>query len=392
MAARRANNEGSVYKDGRRWVAALVVGHDPETGRLIRRRFTAKTRKEVTAKLEAAKAAVGHGLVIPDDRTSVADFIAWWVVSVLPGEGLAPRTERWYVDTLTGYVAPQVGHRTLTGPRALTPGDVEAMTAALATAGYSHRVQVASRMALGKVLRAAEARGLVGRNVARIAKPPRNRGKAREVKALTVDEVRVLIDGLEGSRWHPPALVGVVTGLRPGELLALHWADLVLDGDEARLAVRHALSHANGAELKAPKRERSYRTVPLPPEAAACLRSWRKMQAEERLAAGPLWSPDWPGLVFTNSEGLPLRVDGLRQAMRRVLPDAHPHRLRHSYATHLLEAGLPIHHVAELLGDAVATVEASYSHVMRTKHEAAGVASGLLSGGRRSTAKPGGRV
>jgi site-specific recombinase XerD len=56
----------------------------------------------------------------------------------------------------------------------------------------------------------------------------------------------------------------------------------------------------------------------------------------------------------------------------------HPHRLRHTYATHLLEAGTPIHHVAELLGDSVATVEATYSHVLRAKHEVANVARGLL--------------
>jgi site-specific recombinase XerD len=44
---------------------------------------------------------------------------------------------------------------------------------------------------------------------------------------------------------------------------------------------------------------------------------------------------------------------------------------RHTYATHLLEAGEPIHHVAELLGDSVAIVESTYSHVLRPKHDTA---------------------
>ena len=79
----------------------------------MRRTFTAKTRKEVTAKLDAAKAALEHGLAIPDSRTTVADFTAWWLDNVLPGEGLAPVTEQWYRDVLDVYVLPR-GRREVT--------------------------------------------------------------------------------------------------------------------------------------------------------------------------------------------------------------------------------------------------------------------------------------
>jgi integrase len=120
--------------------------------------------------------------------------------------------------------------------------------------------------------------------------------------------------------------------------------------------------------------------VPLTPEAVAVLRSWRKTQAAERLRAGAFWSEGWPDLVFTTEDGTPTRVDTFRHALRHAMTGAHPHRLRHSYATHLLEDGVPIHHVAELLGDTVATVEGTYSHVLRAKHEVVDVARGLLGG------------
>ncbi len=254
------------------------------------------------------------------------------------------------------------------------------MTGRLMADGKSHRVAEGARTALGKVLRAAEERGLVARNVARIARPPRDRGKARKVKAFTVAEVgQCPLAGLDDTRWHPITLVGVTTGLRPAELLALHWPDVTL-GADARVSIRHAFTYVGGTALKAPKRARSYRTVPLAPEAVTALKAWRRTQAAERLAAGELWSTAWPGLVFTGPDGGPQRVDSFRHVLRRILPGAHPHRLRHSYATHLLEAGTPIHHVAELLGDSVATVERTYSHVLRTKTEVAGLASGLLGG------------
>jgi integrase len=192
--------------------------------------------------------------------------------------------------------------------------------------------------------------------------------------------VAVLLDALNGTRWHPIVVVGVTTGLRPGELLALHWSDVEL-GHEPHASVRHALTYVGGVHLKAPKRSRSYRTVPLVPEAVTALKSWRKTQAAERLAAGTLWSPDWPDLVFTAEDGRPRWVRAYWAALTDAVDGAHPHRLRHSYATHLLEAGTPIHHVAELLGDTVTTVENTYSHVLRTKHEVVAVARGLLGGG-----------
>jgi integrase len=191
--------------------------------------------------------------------------------------------------------------------------------------------------------------------------------------------VTELLAALDGTRWHPLALVGVTTGLRPAELQALHWPDVHLTG-HARVSVRHAFTYVHGPALKAPKRMRSYRTVPLVPEAVAALKAWRKQQAAEQLAAGSLWSPDWPNLVFTTEAGTPHPRTAFRRALTGAVAGVHPHRLRHTYATHLLEAGTPIHHVAELLGDTVGTVEGAYSHVLRHKHEVVDLARGLVGG------------
>jgi integrase len=226
-------------------------------------------------------------------------------------------------------------------------------------------------------------RDLATRNVARLAAAPKDEGRAKVVKALTVERVDAVLDGLDGTRWHPVIALGFATGLRPGELLALHWSDVHLDGRQPHLTVRYSMTHVGGAALKAPKVARSNRTVPIPPEVMPVLKAWRRQQAAERLAAGPLWSTEWDDLVFTTEAGEPTRVDVLRQGVQRTLrphrlTHFHPHQARHTYATHLIERGVPIAHVAELLGDTVATIEGNYSHVMRPKHEVADVVSGLF--------------
>jgi len=224
MSRKRANAMGSIYKNAtrNRWQADLVVGYKPHPTRVdfdgnpimvpVRKAFTGTTQKAVAAKLDEAMKAIEQGLDVPDNRTTIKAFAAWWLEQVLPGEGLAPATERWYRDVLNTYVLPHVGHRTLTGPTAVTVHDVERMTAELDKAKKSTRVQVGARVALGKVLRAAEQRGLVARNVARLATRPKARGKARTIKALTRQQVAAMLVELEGTRWHPIVIVGATTG------------------------------------------------------------------------------------------------------------------------------------------------------------------------------------
>src|SRR5262245_599812 len=164
MARKRANGQGSVYRSQGRWVAALVIDHTPE-GRPVRRRFTAATQKAALAKMDDARKALDQGLAIPDPTTTIAAYSEWWLAEVLPGEGLAPATVRWYGE-MAALVVAAVGARTLTGPRALTPADVEGLCARQRTA----RTADAVRTTLSKMLRSAETRGLVGRNVARLAR------------------------------------------------------------------------------------------------------------------------------------------------------------------------------------------------------------------------------
>jgi integrase len=228
----------------------------------------------------------------------------------------------------------------------------------------STRTQRCARTALVKLLTAAEIRGLVGRNVGRLAKAPQAKGTARPIKAFDRPQLVALLDRLEGSPFWLPTLVAARTGLRPGEALGLAWSDLDLD-DQPRLVVRRTLSHHGGAALKAPKRPRSYRTVPIPADAARRLRAHR--DAPRPVAVDERWS----GLVFLTPAGRPMRVDVWRKAMADAVPGAHPHRLRHTFATTLLERGLALHIVAELLGDTSAVVEGAYSHVLRTKFEIA---------------------
>jgi len=114
-------------------------------------------------------------------------------------------------------------------------------------------------------------------------------------------------------------------------------------------------------------------------ETVAVLSAWRRRQAEERLATGPAWQDH--GLVFFGELGEPPHPETVtrwwREAVTRAgLPPIRLHA-RHTAATMLLRAGVPLKVVAQRLGHAdVAVTMRVYQHITSQRRDQA-AADGL---------------
>jgi integrase len=143
------------------------------------------------------------------------------------------------------------------------------------------------RIALGRALKA----GRVLRNVATLVDPP---AKARrEMRPLTAEQARTLLEATAGDHLGPLYAVAVATGMRQAELLALRWRDV--DLERGWVAVRHTLRRGT-RELAQPKTERARRTLRLGGQALAAVREQRRRQA----------TVDPNAYVFTGRTGCPL--------------------------------------------------------------------------------------
>ena len=134
----------------------------------------------------------------------------------------------------------------------------------------------------------------------------------------------------------------------------------------AAVHVRHTLHRIDGQwQLRAPKTPKSRRTVTLPEVAADALREHRRRQLEERMAAG---IPTEYGLVFVRPDGRPYHGSKLTTLLypildRLGLPRVTVHDLRHSAATILYGAGVPIEAIGDMLGHSTTRVTADlYRH------------------------------
>ncbi|MGX1490583.1 tyrosine-type recombinase/integrase [Streptomyces tendae] len=382
----RANGDGTVYqrKDGR-WEAAGYVLAPGNTRRRVRVYGT--TRKEALAKLTEKISASNRGLPVPSAQGSVAAYLTYWLNGVAVHH-LRENTHTRYTACVHRYLIPGLGKKKLTK---LTTKDVRTWldqlrtTCQCCTRGIDARRDQLRCCAAGQcchkllspltltyihsVLKSALEHAVreeeIPRNVARNVRTGTPR--PRRFEPLTADEARQLLAATRGHRLHALFELALHTGLRKGELLGLRWEDLDLDAGTA--TIRRTLQRTNtgGLTTLPTKTRASERRIALPTRCIQSLKLHHERQQREREAAGAAWQHD--GYVFTTVQGGPVDPTNLSRAFTTLLRKAglrriRFHDLRHSTATLLLEQGVELVVIKELLGHAHIGVTATvYAHV-----------------------------
>ncbi|MEU0472832.1 tyrosine-type recombinase/integrase [Streptomyces olivaceus] len=382
----RANGDGTVYqrKDGR-WEAAGYVLASGNTRKRIRVYGT--TRKEALAKLTEKIAASNRGLPVPSAQGSVAAYLTYWLDAVAVHQ-LRENTHTRYTAVTRLFVIPGLGRKKLAK---LTAKDVRTWLNQLRTAcqccvrGLDRARDEPSCCAAGKccskrlspltlayvhsVLKSALEHAVreeeIPRNVARNVRTGTPR--PRRFEPLTADEARQFLSTTRGHRLHALFELALHTGLRKGELLGIHWEDLDLDAGTA--AIRRTLQRTStgGLTTLPTKTRASERRIALPTRCVQSLKLHHEQQEREREAAGATWQHD--AHVFTTVQGRPIDPTNLTRTFTTILRRAglrriRFHDLRHSTATLLLEQGVELVVIKELLGHAHIGVTATvYAHV-----------------------------
>jgi site-specific recombinase XerD len=260
-----------------------------------------------------------------DTRAAIDRFLA--------SPGLADATRRAYGADLRDFAAWLHSERL-----GLDDVDVRTLAAYTGELGRARRglapATIARRLSS---VRALIRHALGPARVPEAALAPRRPRRLPETPALA--EVERAVDAVGGEaplELRNAALLELVysCGLRSAEAIALDLGDVDLDREHV---------HVRGKGGKE-------RLVPLGEEAA-----WRVGR----------WLRDGrPALARGACDALFLSVRGRRldtSVLRRLLPN--PHRLRHAYATHLLEGGADLRTIQELLGHASLSTTQVYSHV-----------------------------
>ncbi|PWG59838.1 site-specific tyrosine recombinase XerD [Bifidobacterium catulorum] len=268
--------------------------------------------------------------------------------------GLAKSTIAAYRSDLTRYTA-WLASRGIDSPDGIDRRDVEDFIASLA--GESARSRARRLAAVHELHRFIVAEGKAPADVSEDVKAPKSPGTLPDV--LTIDEVASLLDAACPQGSDDP--VGVrdrallefmyATGCRVSEAVGADLSDIDLESHVARLMGKGS----------------KQRLVPVGSYACAAMRDYLA-GARTDLMGRSKTNPEMRA-IFLNKRGRRLSRqsvwDIVRLAGRRagITKPLHPHTLRHSFATHLIQGGADVRSVQELLGHASVTTTQIYTHV-----------------------------
>lgn len=327
------------------------------------------TKTEAQQALAAALVALEEGNLADAGSRRLADYLDQWI-EVAAGARRESTVER-YKWAIGKYLKPGLGGKRLDR---LTALDIQEFLSDLLAGKYSSEPLSAGTVryahsVLSAALKQAVRWKLLPHNPCKDVDLPRLDKSADRNWLQEEQAARFLALAQEDLRGLP-LILGLMTGMRPGEYLALRWEDL--NWEAGAVFVQRNLHRPRGGggwTLTEPKTKKSRRRVPLPRFALDLLRRHRARQAEERLAAGPLYRDN--GFIFATTFGEPLHPGNLtRRQFRPLLAKAglpastRLYDLRHSAASLLLAAGEHPKVVADLLGHSSVTLTLdTYSHV-----------------------------
>ncbi len=268
------------------------------------------------------------------------------------GRRLSPRTVDAYARDLADYLAFAIRHA-LRGWEEATSTFADAYFAGLMRRGLSASTVARRRSALrgfhGHLARAGTA---VADPLAQLASPLRDRKLPHALSAEDVERLLAQPQGDEPLALRDRAMLELAyaSGLRVSELLGIEIAQLELPGRTVTVIG---------------KRDKQ-RAVPFGRAAARAARDWLD-RGRPALARDPRVRT-----VFVNARGGCLSRMGFWKILKGharaagLATRVHPHALRHSFATHLLQGGADLRVVQELLGHASVATTAIYTHLDRS--------------------------
>ncbi len=356
---KRGRGEGSIQKraDGT-WRATISLGVGSD-GRRRRKDIYGKTKAEVQKKLRMAQTANDAGQLPSATKTTVAEYLKFWMENI---SRAAVSTKDRYQADITKHINPVIGKVRL---QQLTGLHIDSVISQANSIELSPRSQQHIFSVLNKTLNDAVKRDLIGFNPC--AKSDKPRLKKTKHTVWTADQSQAFLKHVAGHRWFALFTLAMFTGMRQGEALALFWSDI--DWTKNEIQISRTLTDVKGKATigEVPKTDGGNRAIIVPPYVMDALDKHRgRMMMDGHPTSGE-------NLVFCNHAGNIINRNNLVSRTFKPLcakagvPVLVWHEMRHTTATLLLESGIPINNVSELLGHASSVVTSRiYAHATKT--------------------------
>lgn len=334
MVRKKANGEGSIYyeKERQKYKACFL---DPN-GKRITKRFA--TKAEADEWIAKQKADIARSVYVGNYKVTVLE----WVLEFLEtykAKNIRPKTMERYLQTAK-YLVP-IGNIQL---QQLNGVMIQRFYNELPEDLSSSSKQKVHKL-LSAALKKAYSLNMIPVNIIKSVEPPKVYKK--EIEIFTQEELETIRKAFKKSqyyfKYYPIYLTAITTGARLGEILGLRWSCVHAGYIEIKNSLQ--MMATGGPYDERPKTQAGYRKITISKELQ--LELVKLGQAERILSLDQY--------VFHTRSGRPLSPRNWERIWKNFLQEAgvqHKrfHALRHTHATNLLAAGVPVMEVAKRLG------------------------------------------
>lgn len=294
-------------------------------------------------------------IIVMDHQTTLAKYLTQWLASKTD---IRPRTRERYEGEIRNHIIPALGNIKLAK---LTRQHILAFFEEKRRSGLSDGSISNLRSVLSGALTDAVNDDILPRNVASHVKGIKR--QRPEMTHWTAEQAKTFLAAI--AERHDPLeafyVLALTTGMRRGEILALHWRDV--DLKNGTLKVRNTLRVEKGSHFyfEPPKTTAGIREIPLPELAINALMQLKRAEKVVSLG-GKIPGSNHTDLIFKTDVGTPWRGNHILQrhfeplCRELGLPRIRLHDLRHTCASLLYALGYQDVDIAKILGHSNASI------------------------------------
>lgn len=359
MAKRNAHGSGTIRQrpDGR-WEARYTLGHDPGTGKPVRKSIYGTSQQDVRKKLNAITVSIDTGDYKEPSKLTVDDWLKIWIKDYTLN--LKPLTLKSYNTQINNHIVPSLGKIKLS---TLSPHHIQKFYNGL-NDDYSAKTIKNIHGVFHKGLKQAVDLGYIKTNPTNACKLPKV--VKTQITPMDKEIIPAFLEVIKGHQFENIYTVDLFTGLRQSEAIGLTW-DCV-DFKTGTVFVYRQYQKLKGGCQWATLKNGKTRLIKPAKFVMDILKAEKIKQVENRLKAGSAWE-NTENFIFTNPLGTHTKHETLSKNYKKIvtqmgLKELRFHDMRHTFAVISLQAGDDIKTVQENLGhhSAAFTMD-TYAHV-----------------------------